>query len=97
MYSKIALGNVKKSLRDFSIYFLTLAVGVALFYAFNSITQQSMVLELTEDARSIVQLLSKTITGVSILLAVILGFLVVYANQFLIRRRKKEKCCTNRN
>ena len=90
MYSKIALGNVKKSLRDFSIYFLTLAVGVALFYAFNSITQQSMVLKLTEDARSIVQLLSKTITGVSILLAVILGFLVVYANQFLIRRRKKE-------
>ena len=90
MYSKIALGNVKKSLRDFSIYFLTLAVGVALFYAFNSITQQSMVLKLTEDARSIVQLLSKTITGVSILLAIILGFLVVYANQFLIRRRKKE-------
>ncbi len=90
MYSKIALGNVKKSLRDFSIYFLTLAVGVALFYSFNSITQQSMVLNLSEDQRNIVQLLSNTITGVSVFLAVIMGFLVVYANQFLIRRRKKE-------
>ncbi|MBF0911237.1 MAG: ABC transporter permease [Atopobiaceae bacterium] len=90
MYSKIALGNVKKSLRDFSIYFLTLAVGVALFYAFNSITQQSMVLKLSEDTRKIVELLSRTIFGVSTFLAVILGFLVVYANQFLIRRRKKE-------
>jgi len=90
MYSKIALGNVKKSLRDFSIYFLTLAVGVALFYSFNSITQQSMVLDLSEDQRRIVQLLSNTISGVSVFLAVIMGFLVVYANQFLIRRRKKE-------
>ena len=90
MYSKIALGNVKKSLRDFSIYFLTLAVGVALFYSFNSITQQSMVLNLSEDQRNIVQLLSNTISGVSVFLAVIMGFLVVYANQFLIRRRKKE-------
>ena len=90
MYSKIALGNVKKSLRDFSIYFLTLAVGVALFYSFNSITQQSMVLDLSENQRNIVQLLSNIISGVSVFLAVIMGFLVVYANQFLIRRRKKE-------
>ena len=90
MYSKIALGHGYKSLRDFGIYFLTLAVGVALFYSFNSITQQSMVLNLSEDQRRIVQLLSNTISGVSVFLAVIMGFLVVYANQFLIRRRKKE-------
>ena len=90
MYAKIALGNVRKSIRDFSVYFLTLAIGVALFYAFNSITQQTVVLNLSDDSRAIVQLLAGVITGVSVFLAIVLGFLVVYANRFLIRRRKHE-------
>lgn len=90
MYAKIALGNVRKSIRDFSVYFLTLAIGVALFYAFNSITQQTVVLNLSDDGRAIVQLLAGVITGVSVFLAIVLGFLVVYANRFLIRRRKHE-------
>ena len=90
MYAKIALGNVRKSIRDFSVYFLTLAIGVALFYAFNSITQQTVVLNLSDDSRAIVQLLAGVITGVSVFLAIVLGFLVVYANRFLIHRRKKE-------
>ena len=40
MYAKIALGNVRKSFRDFSVFFLTLAVGVCVFYAFGSITDR---------------------------------------------------------
>lgn len=90
MYAKIALGNVRKSLRDFGVYFLTLTVGVALFYTFNSLTQQAVVLDLSSDNRSLVELLSNVISGVSVFLAVVLGFLVVYANRFLIRRRKHE-------
>ena len=61
-----------------------------LFYAFNSITQQTVVLNLSDDGRAIVQLLAGVITGVSVFLAIVLGFLVVYANRFLIRRRKHE-------
>ena len=37
MYFKIALGNVRRSIRDYGVYFLTLTFGVCLFYVFNSI------------------------------------------------------------
>lgn len=90
MYFKIAWGNVKKSVRDFGIYFLTLFFGVCIFYAFNSIHDQAGVLTLTQDARDMLVLLSRLLNGVSVFIAVVLAFLMVYANQFLIRRRKRE-------
>ena len=40
MYSKIAFSNVKKSIRDYTIYFLTLTFGICLFYMFNSVQAQ---------------------------------------------------------
>lgn len=90
MLAKIAFGNVRRSLRDFSVYFLSLVFGICVFYAFNSITQQSAVLDLNEDSRQVIAMLSRLIGGVSVFVAVVLGLLVVYANQFLIRRRKRE-------
>lgn len=90
MYAKIALGNVRKSFRDFSIFFLTLAFGVCVFYAFGSITDQAAVIQMAEDERRMVEALSDMLGGVSVFIVVILGFLVVYANRFLIRRRKRE-------
>ena len=90
MYAKIALGNVRKSFRDFAVFFLTLAFGVCVFYAFGSITDQAAVIQMGEDQRSMVQALADILSGLSVFVVVILGFLVVYANRFLIRRRKRE-------
>ena len=90
MYAKIALGNVRRSLRDFSIFFLTIAFGVCVFYAFGSITEQNAAVALSQDEREIVQTLASMLSGVSVLVVIIFGFLVVYANRFLIRRRKRE-------
>ncbi|MBM6676293.1 ABC transporter permease [Olsenella uli] len=90
MYAKIALGNVRKSFRDFSVFFLTLAFGVCVFYAFGSITDQAAVLNMAEDQRRVVQALTDILSGLSVFVVIILGFLVVYANRFLIRRRKRE-------
>lgn len=90
MYFKLALGNVKKSIRDYGIYFLTLVFGVCVFYAFNSITQQGVVLNLNETQGGLIELLAELIGGVSIFIAVILGFLIVYASRYLIRKRKLE-------
>lgn len=90
MYAKIALGNVRKSFRDFSVFFLTLAFGVCVFYAFGSINDQAAVLQMAEDERRIMGTLTGMISGLSVFVVVILGFLVVYANRFLIRRRKRE-------
>lgn len=90
MYAKIALGNVRKSFRDFSVFFLTLAFGVCVFYAFGSITDQAAVIQMGEDQRRMVQALTDILSGLSVFVVFILGFLVVYANRFLIRRRKRE-------
>ncbi len=90
MTLKIAWGNVRKSFGDFGIYFVTVVLGVAVFYAFNSMSAQQGVLALSEQQSSILDLLGAVIGGVSVFIAVLLVFLVVYANRFLIRRRKKE-------
>lgn len=90
MYFKIALQNVKRSIRDYTIYFLTLTFGVCLFYLFNSIHSQEAVLELNSNQEKIIELMQTMIGGLSIFIAVILGLLIVYANQFLMKRRKKE-------
>ena len=90
MYARIALGNVRRSIRDFGIYFLTLVLGVAVYYAFNSVTQQSAVLRLSGNMRTLEQELGTIIRGVSIFVAVLLAFLVLFGNRFLIRRRKRE-------
>lgn len=90
MYCKLAFGNVKKSIRDYAIYFLTLLFGVCVFYAFNAIAQQGAVLDLSGAQNQMIILLGMLVTGVSVFIAVVLGFLIVYANRFLIRRRKRE-------
>lgn len=90
MYSKLALRNVKKSFRDYTIYFLTLMFGVCIFYVFNSIESQQSIMILTQSQLKILQTLNKIISVVSVFVSVILGFLIVYANRFLIKRRKKE-------
>jgi putative ABC transport system permease protein len=90
MYAKLAFRNIRRSIRDYAVYFLTLLFGVCIFYAFNSITQQSTVLDMSEAESNMVQVLSLLIGYVSVFVAIILGFLIVYANRFLIRRRKRE-------
>ena len=46
MYFKLALKNVKKSFKDYAIYFFTLIVGVSIFYMLNSLDSQTIMLEL---------------------------------------------------
>ena len=85
MYSKIALQNIKKSYKDYTIYFLTLILAVCIFYSFNSIESQKVLIEIKFMSE-----IMKVISGVSVLVSIILGGLIVYANNFLIKRRKKE-------
>lgn len=87
---KLALKNIKKSLKDYSIYFFTLVVAVAVFYSFNSIDSQTAMMTLNENKMAMVKSLISVINTFSVFVAVVLGFLIVYANNFLIKRRKKE-------
>lgn len=90
MYFKLALRNVRKSYRDFLIYFLTLTFSVCLFYTFNSFQSQQAVMQMNEAQASIIDSLSLIMQFLSIFVATVLAFLILYANNFLIRRRKKE-------
>ncbi|WP_346873687.1 ABC transporter permease [Clostridium sp. UBA5988] len=90
MYSKIALNNVKKSFKDYTIYFLTLTFAVCIFYSFNSIESQKAMFEISKKEASFIDMLTTVISWVSVFVSVILGGLIVYANNFMIKRRKKE-------
>lgn len=90
MIAKLAFANVKRSYKEYLLYFLTLMIGVAVFYAFNSITAQSAVLDMSETQSTMIEFVGLLISGVSVFITVILVFLVVYANRFLIKRRNKE-------
>lgn len=86
----LAFRNIKKSIKDYSIYFLTLVIAVAIFYIFNSIDSQTAMMSLNESKMDMVESLVDVLGYLSVFVSVVLGFLIVYANNFLIRRRKKE-------
>ncbi|MDK0559915.1 ABC transporter permease [Clostridium perfringens] len=90
MYFKIALNNVRKSFKDYSIYFLTLTLGVCIFYAFNSIGDQKAFLELGKRQAEYIKVLQRLISGISVFISCVLGGLILYANNFLVKKRKKE-------
>lgn len=90
MYSKIAIKNVRKSFKDYSIYFLTLTLAVCIFYSFNSIESQKALMEINTSRKPHVEMLKSMISYMSVFVSVILGSLILYANNFLIKKRNKE-------
>ena len=90
MLYKLSLKNIKKSFKDYAIYFFTLILGVAIFYIFNSLESQTVMLKLSSSTRDVIVMMNNILSGVSVFVSFVLGFLIVYANQFLMKRRKKE-------
>ncbi len=90
MFFKIAINNVKRSFNDYFIYFLTLTFAVCIFYSFNSIEAQNSMLEMGKSTSEFMGTINKLIAGASVFVSFILGGLIVYANNFLIKRRKRE-------
>ena len=90
MYAKLAIRNIKRSFKDYSIYFLTLVFGVAIFYTFNSIESQTIMMNLSEAEKSAFEMVNVVMSVASVFISAILGFLIIYASNYLIKRRKKE-------
>lgn len=90
MFCKIAFRNIRRSFKDYAIYFFTLVLGVAIFYVFNALETQSVMLGLSEYMNEIVKLMNGILSGVSVFVALVLGFLIIYASRFLIKRRSQE-------
>lgn len=90
MLFKLSIKNMRKTIKDFAIYFLTLVLGVAIFYMFNSLDSQEAMMQVSSSTRELIKLMITMLGFVSVFVAIILGLLIVYANNFLINRRKKE-------
>ena len=90
MLLKLAVKNIRSSLRDYAIYFYTLVIGVAIFYSFNSVTSQRSLQELTGSRGQTANTLNMLTSGLSVFVAIVLGLLIVYASNFLMKRRSRE-------
>lgn len=77
-------------MKDYAIYFFTLVLGVAIFYVFNAIDSQTVMLNVSETTYEIIKLMTNILSGISVFVSFILGFLIIYASRFLIKRRNKE-------
>ena len=89
MFSKLVARNVFKSMRDYAVYFMTLAFGVHLLYVFNSLDAQQTMMEITSSMESAMVVMSVLVEVVSVFVSIILAFLVLYANKFTIKRRRR--------
>lgn len=90
MFFKLARKNVTRSLRDYSVYFLTLTFGVSIFYVFNSLESQWAMQMLAQSAHYMVESILIFMNVFSVFVSVVLACLILYANTFLMKRRKRE-------
>ena len=88
MLCKLAWGNVRRAGRDYLVYLLTLTLGVTVFYAFNTISMQVDVAGIDEEG--LAQVMGSMLGYLTYFLAGVMAFLMVYANNFIMKRRKKE-------
>lgn len=77
-------------MQNYLIYFATLILGVAIFYVFNALGSQTVMLKVSSNTEDIIGLMNEAMSVVSVFVSIVLGFLVVYASTFLMKRRKKE-------
>ena len=90
MLCKVSISNIKKSFKDYAIYFITLILGVCIFYIFNSMDSQTAMLTVTSRQNEMIELMIQLLSYVSVFVSLILGFLIIYASRFLIKKRNKE-------
>lgn len=88
MLCKLAWGNVRRAGRDYLVYLLTLTLGVTVFYAFNTISMQVDIAGIDEEG--LAQVMGSMLGDLTYFLAGVMAFLIVYANNFIMKRRKKE-------
>lgn len=90
MIFKLAFRNMKKSMSDYAVYFITLIVGISVFYVFNAISDQTVMIKIFKNELDILDLMNSTLSVASVIVSGVLAFLIVYASSFLMKRRKKE-------
>ena len=86
MYTKLALRNIKRSARDYVIYFITIILTVMLMYSFLALGFSPDIASMSEN----MSMLTSGIVALSVLVALISSFIISYAVRFMLGQRKKE-------
>jgi len=90
MLFKLSYKNIRKSMKDYVIFFFTLILGVMIFYIFSALVKQTAVLDIGDAGGQISDIFKEAMDKINIFISVVLGLLIVYASGFLMKRRKKE-------
>ena len=88
MFFKLAARNVRRSIRDYAVYFITLMLSVCIFYMFNSLDAQIVMLDI--GGSTLAENMAMIIGVISVFISVVLAFLIIYANNYIMRRRRQE-------
>lgn len=86
MLGKLSIRNAKRQAKDYVIYFITVIISVALMFSFNSIAVSEDISELSYAMEDF----SKAITGISIIIAFVMAWLINYTMKFMLEKRSKE-------
>ena len=90
LHLKLALGNVRRSARDYSVYLATLGFAACLLYSFVASTDHLRAMGLSPEQVGVLGSAGDVLQAFSVFTVLVFLFLVRYANRFLLRRRKRE-------
>ena len=86
MFAKLALRNVRRQIRNYLIYFVTVALSIALMFAVNNLSYSNRVRQLAEISSDI----NAMFTMVTVLCCLVTALVLSYAAGFMLKLRKKE-------
>lgn len=90
MLFKLSVSNIRKSIKDYAVYFFTLVIGVSIFYLFNSVEEQKAFTQFLSHAPEAGNVIKTLLKSMSAFVSVVLGLLIIYASRFLMKKRNKE-------
>lgn len=86
MLFKLAMGNAKRSIKDYLIYIVTITIAFSLMFSFNLISNSKDILDLADMMKNF----RIAMIFVSLIVCFVLGFLINYMIKFIFKRRSKE-------
>ena len=86
MLAKLALRNVRRSAKDYLVYFFTMTVVVALMFAFNSLLFSEDIKKMFEQA----QIMEAMIGLATFFIVLIIAWLINYMLRFILEKRSRE-------
>lgn len=86
MLAKLALRNVRRSAKDYLVYFFTMTVVVALMFAFNSLIFSEEVRDMFQEAEVMEVMLGLA----TFFIVLIVAWLINYMIRFILEKRSRE-------